>query len=124
MYGHRNIKMSSKGNEGKDSLKRQISGISSYLNIQELKSEISMGEISVEDMKEKNETEQKTEDDIQARKKIEFLEREDRIRRERKEILRKERHLEKKASLLEAAFITDDMFVKKMNLAKAMTTPI
>ena len=116
--------MSSKGNEEKDSLKRQISGISSYLNIQELKSEISMGENLVEDMKEKNETEQKIEDDIQARKKIEFLERENRIRRERKEILRKERQLEKKASLLEAAFITDDIFVKKMNLAEAMTTPI
>ena len=34
MYGHRNMKMSSNGTEGKDPLKRPISEIS-YLNIQE-----------------------------------------------------------------------------------------
>ena len=126
MSEHRNMKMSSNGNEEKYLLKRAISGLR-YLNIQELNSEvknleISIGEIGVEELKDKIEPEQKIEDDIHARKIIEFLEREDKIRKEEKMIQRKERHLEKKDSLLEAAFINDDIFVKKINLAKAMTT--
>ena len=113
---------------GQDLLKRPLSRIS-HFDIQEWNSElrnleIFMEELTVEKMKEKIVNEQKIADDIKAKRRIEFVERERRIRREEKKILRKETYLKKQSSLLEAAFSTDEIVVKKVNLAKAMTNPM